>query len=134
MNSNYSHSQKIFLIFTALSGLFSVAFGAFVSHTLATKLTITEMAWIQTGLQYQMFHTLALFALIFYLPTFTKYIGNIIGFCWLLGIICFSGSLYSLALTGFRPLVYMTPFGGILFIIGWLTLLIYVIYLPKHTK
>ena len=45
---------------------------------------------------------------------------------WLLffGIVFFSGSLYFLALTQVRILGAITPIGGVLFIIGWLVLVI----------
>jgi uncharacterized membrane protein YgdD (TMEM256/DUF423 family) len=46
---------------------------------------------------------------------------SLAGWCFLAGIVCFSGSLY---LMTFLPvnLGYITPIGGILFIIGWLLL------------
>jgi uncharacterized membrane protein YgdD (TMEM256/DUF423 family) len=37
-----------------------------------------------------------------------------------LGTICFSGSLYLLALTSMKWLVWITPFGGFLMLTGWL--------------
>jgi len=40
------------------------------------------------------------------------------------GIVLFSGSLYILALTQIRILGAITPIGGILFIVGWLMLII----------
>ena len=41
------------------------------------------------------------------------------GLCWLLGIVLFSGSLYTLALGGPRWLGPVTPLGGVLLILGW---------------
>ena len=41
---------------------------------------------------------------------------------FLAGIILFSGSLYLLALTGTRALGFVTPFGGLAFLVGWATL------------
>ena len=52
-----------FLLFSALSGFFCIAFGAFAAHGLEKVLDQKALAWIETGLQYQMFHTLALMAL-----------------------------------------------------------------------
>ncbi len=43
-------------------------------------------------------------------------------FCFLFGIVLFSGSLYVLALTNVRWLGAITPFGGIAFLAGWLWL------------
>jgi len=41
--------------------------------------------------------------------------------CWLLitGILIFSGSLYTLAISGVRTLGAITPFGGVAFIAAW---------------
>ena len=39
----------------------------------------------------------------------------------LAGIILFSGSLYALTLTGTKWLGIITPFGGLCFLIAWLT-------------
>jgi uncharacterized membrane protein YgdD (TMEM256/DUF423 family) len=49
--------------------------------------------------------------------------------CWLLiaGVLIFSGSLYTLALTGVRSLGAITPIGGVCFIAGWLLLAYYFI-------
>ncbi len=52
-----------FILFAAISGFFCIAFGAFASHGLAKTLDAKALGWIDTGLQYQMFHTLALLAL-----------------------------------------------------------------------
>jgi uncharacterized membrane protein YgdD (TMEM256/DUF423 family) len=43
---------------------------------------------------------------------------------WLLlaGIVLFSGSLYTLVLTGTKTLGIITPIGGVAFLIGWLLL------------
>ena len=48
----------------------------------------------------------------------------IVGWSFLFGIILFSGSLYILAITGIKPLGMITPIGGILFIIGWVLLVL----------
>ena len=41
---------------------------------------------------------------------------------FLAGIVLFCGSLYLLALTGARVLGFVTPFGGLAFVAGWLFL------------
>lgn len=113
------------LLFAALNGFFCVAFGAFAAHGLANILTPQALAWIDTGLTYQMFHTLALFGLgvLQYVKNPPNspgcYITHFIGWAWLGGIICFCGSLYALALIGSKFLVWLTPLGGCLFLIGW---------------
>lgn len=119
-----------FLAFSAFSGFFCVALGAFAAHGLQNVLEPKELAWIQTGIQYQVFHTLALLALgLFQIanqvqnpPACRAKAFNIIGGSWILGILLFSGSLYSLAFTGVKGLAWSTPIGGIFFMIGWAAL------------
>jgi len=52
--------------------------------------------------------------------------------CFLGGVLLFSGSLYLLALTGTRWLGMVTPFGGLLFIAGWV-LFAFAAGLPRST-
>lgn len=119
-----------FLAFSAFSGFFCIALGAFAAHGLQNVLESKELVWIQTGIQYQVFHTLALLALgLFQIanqvqnpPACRAKAFNIIGGSWILGILLFSGSLYSLAFTGVKGLAWSTPIGGIFFMIGWAAL------------
>ena len=116
-----------FLAFSAFSGFFCIALGAFAAHGLQNVLEPKELAWIQTGIQYQVFHTLALLALgLFQIanqvqnpPACRTKAFNIIGGSWILGILLFSGSLYSLAFTGVKGFAWSTPIVGIFFMIGW---------------
>lgn len=56
-------TSRFMLIFAAVSGFIFVALGAFGAHVLSKTLGVVEMGWIQTGLEYQAFHTLAIFGL-----------------------------------------------------------------------
>lgn len=119
-----------FLLFSALSGFFCIASGAFAAHGLEKVLDQKALAWIETGLQYQMFHTLALMALgLFQIANFSQNppacrakAFNIIGGSWAFGILLFSGSLYALALGASRIFAWTTPIGGTLFLVGWAAL------------
>ena len=68
---------------------------------------------------YHFVHALAVFALALIGSTNR-------GACWLFlaGIIIFSGSLYTMALTNARWLGAITPVGGLCFLAGWLALII----------
>jgi uncharacterized membrane protein YgdD (TMEM256/DUF423 family) len=117
---------KSWLIIIAVSGLISVALGAFGAHGLKGKISESLMSAFQTATHYQMFHTLALLALVVLmsqLPTVPK--GFFAAcFLWLAGMVFFSGSLYGLALGGPNWLGPVTPFGGLLLMSGWVGLLI----------
>ena len=117
-------TSRAMLIFAAISGLFYVAFGAFGAHVLSQSLGASEMAWIKTGLEYQAFHTLAILGMAAVMLRRAN-----IWFYWssallALGTVLFSGSLYCLALSHLKVWVFITPVGGMFFLIGWLVMLV----------
>jgi uncharacterized membrane protein YgdD (TMEM256/DUF423 family) len=78
----------------------------------------------QTGVLYQMFHTLGL-AVVGLVArgdkaTWARSTLQMAGWLMVAGIVLFSGSLYLLAITGVRWWGAMTPLGGIAFIAAWL--------------
>lgn len=119
-----------FCIIAALSGFFTVAFGAFAAHGLETSLTAKQIEWIKTGVQYQMFHTIALLALGFFISATAvqsqlkchKRAVNIIGVLWALGILGFSVGLYAMAIFNTTKFVMIVPMGGVAFLVGWFIL------------
>lgn len=123
--------RNIWLALGAFSGFFCVAFGAFTAHALEKYASPQALIWIEKGLKYQMFHTLALLGLAFFQitnshqnpPACRKKALNLTAFFWSLGILFFSGSLYALAFGANRMFVWTTPIGGVAFLIGWAILL-----------
>ena len=109
------------LFIAALSGFFCVALGAFAAHGLSHVLDEKAFAWIDTGLKYQIFHTLAVLMIALSLWHEAKF-ARLAMQAWSLGILLFSGSLYALAFGAGKFLVWITPVGGTLFLIGWLCL------------
>lgn len=121
--------MKMFLILgTLLAGL-AVALGAFGAHGLKKLVDAETINIYQTGVQYQMYHALALIAVGILAQRMENAWLHYAGFFFIGGIVCFSGSLY--LLSSFRAMnkvvptfVYpITPLGGILFILGWMLLL-----------
>ena len=114
------------LFIAGLSGFLCVSIGAFAAHGLSKVLEPKELSWIETGVKYQMFHTIAIFAIgILQLcreTLVTNKMANFAAGTWAYGILLFSGSLYALALGAGKFLVWVTPIGGTLFLIGWLCL------------
>ncbi len=112
---------RFFFVFGALSAGFAVAMGAWAAHN--DILNEVQTVWVEKGVRYQMYHSLALL-LTSFLPAFQKKGSKaaiVAGVCFISGIIFFSGSLYSMALTPFKA-GYITPAGGVLFLLGWLIL------------
>jgi uncharacterized membrane protein YgdD (TMEM256/DUF423 family) len=113
---------KPLIIIYILSGFFSVAFGAFGSHILKNKVPDDLMNIFEISNKYQFMHTFAgLIALIFFKIEKNKWL-YISAIVFLLGIIFFSGSLYTMVFTGYRKLGAITPIGGVLFLLGWLSM------------
>ena len=105
-------------------GFFGVAIGAFGAHGWKGRLdALGTAATFETAVQYHFVHTLALLAvgLIFRSATVTT-AGSVAGWGFLVGVVVFSGSLYALALTGYRILGAITPLGGLAFLVGWAAL------------
>ncbi|SHO54718.1 DUF423 domain-containing protein [Vibrio quintilis] len=116
--------------FAACSGALSVILGAFAAHGLKSVLSPYLLGVFETGVHYQFIHTLSILccAIMLYLlrsddeNKARKYFCRA-AICFMIGIFCFSGSLYLLALTGVKWLGPVTPFGGLCFIVGWLTMM-----------
>jgi uncharacterized membrane protein YgdD (TMEM256/DUF423 family) len=104
----------------AFMGLLGVALGAFGAHGLKLVLEQNQSkdVW-EKAVLYHLVHAVMLFILAVRAPRLT---GPWCGF--LAGIVLFSGSLYVYALTKVGWLPFITPFGGISFLIGWLWLIV----------
>jgi uncharacterized membrane protein YgdD (TMEM256/DUF423 family) len=108
------------LLFAALSGLTAVALGAFGAHALRARLDSYAMGVFETAVQYQFYHTLALFGAALLLLQFpTSMLLRSSAWLFIIGMLIFSGSLYVLSITGMRWLGAVTPLGGLAFIAGW---------------
>lgn len=111
---------NLFLILASINGFLAVALGAFAAHGLKSRLTVELLATFQTGVQYQMYHALALFGIGLLTLNFPNAsLPKLSGYLFMLGIILFSGSLYALSLSGVRWLGAITPLGGVAFLAGW---------------
>lgn len=111
---------KIIFAIAALSGLMSVVMGAFGAHALRESLAPKLMNAFETGVGYQMSHSLVLLMVCVLAEHWGK--SMILGLsagAFVIGIFLFSGSLYLLALTGMKWLGPVTPIGGLALIIGW---------------
>jgi uncharacterized membrane protein YgdD (TMEM256/DUF423 family) len=107
----------------ALLGL-AVVLGAFGAHGLRGRLDAYSMGIYEKAVFYQFLNALG----ILIVPLFARAgVLNESSMAWvcgllLAGILIFSGSLYSLALTGIRTFGAITPIGGLSFIAAWFLL------------
>lgn len=106
---------------SAVVGFLAVALGAFGAHGLKDVLARheTTATW-QTAVLYHLVHAAVLLALTLG-PGTAGNRGWRAGpwWCFALGLLVFSGSLYVLGVTGIRGLGAVTPIGGVLLLAGW---------------
>jgi uncharacterized membrane protein YgdD (TMEM256/DUF423 family) len=116
--------MKLWLSLGAVYGFLGIAFGAFGAHALRARLSPDMLAVWRTAVEYQFYHAGALLLIGLWLRSQQSPALNVAGACFALGVLLFSGSLYVLALSGVRGLGAVTPIGGLLFLVGWLALLV----------
>lgn len=115
----------------ALSGL-GVILGAFGAHKLK-QIAPDSVPTFQTGVQYQMYHAIALILVALLYEKYPVKLMSWAGIAFFTGILLFSGSLYALAAlkatgkVGLGGLGILTPVGGLFFIAGWLFFLLAVL-------
>jgi uncharacterized membrane protein YgdD (TMEM256/DUF423 family) len=119
--------KKQIIITAAVFGMLAVIAGAFGAHGLQGIISAKNLEIWHTAVQYQFYHV---FALLFLSTLAGLKERQVVAIYYLftVGILCFSGSLYLLScrdLPGWNWLIALgpiTPIGGLLFIIAWLTL------------
>lgn len=109
-----------------LAGMLSIALGAFGAHGLKPVLDASDLDTFHTGVEYQMYHGIALVlsGILASLPAIDQRWIRLASYGFLAGIILFSGSLYIVSLTDIRGMGMVAPFGGFSLMFGWLCLII----------
>jgi uncharacterized membrane protein YgdD (TMEM256/DUF423 family) len=115
---------KFWFISAAIFGFSGVALGAFGAHSLKNLLDEYGKSIYEKAVIYQMFHSLALFAVGMLQRFSDNRSFSSAGWGFFTGVILFSGSLYVLAITGKKWMGGITPFGGVAFLFGWACLIL----------
>lgn len=107
------------LTIACILGAVGVGLGAFGAHSLEERLESLETTAIyETATLYHLVHAVAM-ALAATLAAKQRLAG-VASWLFLVGIVVFSGSLYTLAISGVRWWGAVTPIGGVAFIAGWI--------------
>lgn len=122
-NQNFKTNNKrianSLMVFVGISGCFSVLFGAWLSHG-SLSLSINQQSSLEIAQQYQFIHTVALLACLIWLKSinYSKILITAC-FCFLLGIVCFSGVIYVKTFFDLTLIGQLTPFGGLAYALAW---------------
>jgi uncharacterized membrane protein YgdD (TMEM256/DUF423 family) len=103
----------------ALLGFLGVAAGAFGAHAIRERVSPERLDNWKTAADYQLWHALATIASGLIAVRWGSGSAAAAGWCFVAGVVVFSGSLYALALTDRRKLGAITPIGGVFFLVGW---------------
>ena len=119
------------IICGALLGAIGVSTGAYGAHGLEQRVKDKKLeAQFHTAVRYQMYHALAIVAIGIMAGRRASRPLQTAGFCFLLGVVLFSGNLYAQALLG-RSIHQLIPIGGGAFILGWCALAVAGFRLPS---
>ena len=116
-------NHRVALAWAGILGATGVAAGAVGAHALRAALAAAGTAGMwETAVRFHLVHACALVGLAGWMRASAKpadWRAAWAAWLWALGTVLFSGSLYPLALGGPHGLVYVTPFGGVALIAGW---------------
>lgn len=113
---------NLIIAFGAFNAFLAVAAGAFAAHGLKNILTPEYLNVFKTAADYQLIHGVGMVLIGSLSQRDANRCIYASALFMFIGIILFSGSLYTLALSNIRWLGIITPFGGVCFLIAWLTL------------
>ena len=111
-----------------LFAMLGVILGAFGAHGLKGNVTAEMLSSFETGVRYQMYHALTIL-IVGLIPQLGFKSQKIICGLFVLGIVLFSGSIYLLSTQAILPfsisgIGWITPVGGVFFIVGWLVFVV----------
>jgi uncharacterized membrane protein YgdD (TMEM256/DUF423 family) len=111
-------TPRLSIVLGAVLGALTVALGAFGAHALEARVEPEDLAIWQTAVHYQGLHALALIVYGLFAERRERP-RMLAAWCFLVGTLIFSGTLYGIVLGGPRWLGAITPLGGTLMIVGW---------------
>lgn len=112
-------AQRRAIILAGVLGVLGLIAGTFAAHVLGGRIPAERISTFETGVRYHLYHALAILAVAGVGPMWASGLTRAAVVCFGAGVVLFAGSLYALAITDIEPLGIITPFGGVLFIIGW---------------
>jgi len=113
---------NLIIAFGAFNAFIAVGTGAFAAHGLKDFLSVEYLSTFKTAADYQLMHGIGLIVIGLINKHDTNRCNIAAAIFMFVGIILFSGSLYTLTLTGIKWLGMITPVGGICFLMAWLIL------------
>lgn len=103
----------------AFSAMIAILFGGARAHLFDKRLPRERLVMIEVGMRYQIIHSLGLLFASVAIDRFNSTWATVTAACFIAGILLFSGSMYTHALFGRQSPLRLTPFAGVLMLVGW---------------
>ena len=121
-------AKKSLVVGTAMLAL-AVLIGAFGAHGLKNMVEADKLVTFETGVRYHFYHGFGIILLGLIQQSFQTLKLNISLWAFLLGTILFSFNCYFYVLTGMKIFAIVVPLGGLLFVFGWIVMMVKVLKL-----
>lgn len=116
-------AKKSLVLASALLAL-GVLIGAFGAHGLKPIVTADKLVTFETGVRYHFYHALGLLGLGILQQMFQQMKLQVPFYAFFIGILLFSFNCYFYVLTDIKTFAMIVPLGGLLFVLGWVTLMV----------
>ncbi len=124
----HPQAKKSLVVGTALLAL-AVLIGAFGAHGLKNMVEADKLVTFETGVRYHFYHGFGLVLLGLIQQLFPTIDLKVSTWSFLVGIILFSFNCYFYVLTGMKVFAMIVPVGGLLFVLGWVVMMIKILKL-----
>ena len=112
------------LVLGSLLLALAVLIGAFGAHGLKSIVDADKLVTFETGVRYHFYHAFGLMILGILQQMFQNLRLNVSVYAFLVGILLFSFNCYFYVLSGMKMFAMIVPIGGVLFVLGWIVLLV----------
>lgn len=121
-------AKRAFIIGTALLAI-GVLIGAFGAHGLKNMVEAEKLVTFETGVRYHFYHAFGILIVGILQQLFQNLRLSASLFSFLVGTLLFSFNCYLYVITGIKTFAMIVPIGGVLFVIGWVALMLKMIKL-----
>ena len=123
--SQHPHQKNFsYFIWGGLFMVTAVILGAFGAHGLKKIVSPEKLITFETGVRYQIYHSLALLFLGLFQHLFQHLSLKKTAICFITGIFIFSFNCYIYVISNVKFFAMIVPVGGVLFIVGWIFFLV----------
>lgn len=114
--------DPLFLGIGGLSAAIAVFMGGARAHLLEKRLPRERLPMLEVGMRYQALHAFGLMFCAVAVEHYPTFWPRLAGGLFIAGTVLFPFVMYIYALFGFKPVMKLSPLGGLIFVLGWLAL------------